>query len=74
MQEATIPTIPVSRYASSMRFRWLLHKSKKITMTSEERDAQMKSFAYGNTKIDNDFVTRKMVEEVFTRMRENGQI
>ena len=31
-------------------------------MSPEERQAQRRSFAYGNTKIENDLVTREMVD------------
>lgn len=32
-------------------------------MTKSDREAQRRSFAYGNIKIENDLVTREMVEE-----------
>jgi hypothetical protein len=32
-------------------------------MTPEQREQQRRSFAYGNTKIENDLITREMIEE-----------
>jgi hypothetical protein len=32
-------------------------------MTSDQREQQRRSFAYGNTKIENDLITREMVAE-----------
>lgn len=41
----------------------LIERARAITMTSEQREAQRRSFAYGNTKIENDLITREMVNE-----------
>ena len=43
-------------------------------MTAEEREQQRRSFAYGNTKIENDLITREMVDELAEaqKKRENG--
>ena len=32
-------------------------------MTREQREEQRRSFAYGNSKIENERVTRKMIDE-----------
>lgn len=37
------------------------------TMTPAEREAQRRSFAYGNVAIDNPLVTRALVDEVAER-------
>jgi len=34
------------------------------TISDEEREAQRRSFAYGNTKLSNDDITRELVERV----------
>jgi hypothetical protein len=43
------------------RLQELLDKASTRTMTDAERSQQRESFAYGNTKIENDHVTRDMV-------------
>lgn len=42
----------------------LIERARSVRMTSAQREEQRRSFAYGNTKIENDRITRKMVEEV----------
>lgn len=41
----------------------LIERARAVKMTSEQREEQRRSFAYGNTKIENDLVTRAMVDE-----------
>ena len=41
----------------------LIEAARSYTMSTEERQAQRRSFAYGNTKIENDLITREMVDE-----------
>ena len=43
-------------------FMALIERSKKHEMTAEEREAQRRSFAFGNANIDNPNVTREMVD------------
>jgi len=40
----------------------LLEIAKKIEMTSQEQEQQRRSFAYGNTKIENQDITREAIE------------
>lgn len=40
----------------------LLEIAKKIEMTSQEREQQRRSFAYGNTKIENKDITQEAIE------------
>ena len=42
----------------------LLEAARKVPFTAEEREAQRRSFAYGNAKIENDRITREMVDEL----------
>ena len=37
-------------------------------LTSEEKEAQRRSFAYGNTKIENDRITRDLVDQEADRL------
>lgn len=46
----------------------LLERARRIPMTSDQAEAQRRSFAYGNAKIENDRVTRKMVDDAADRM------
>ncbi len=41
----------------------LIERARKVRVTGEQREKQRRSFAYGNTKIENDLITREMVEE-----------
>ena len=41
----------------------LIEAARSRPVSDDERQAQRRSFAYGNTKIENDRVTREMVDE-----------
>jgi hypothetical protein len=41
----------------------LVERARKIQMTPDQVTAQRQSFAYGNTQIENDRITREMVAE-----------
>ena len=41
----------------------LLEKAKKVQPSAEHREEQRRSFAYGNTRFENDRITREMVDE-----------
>ena len=41
----------------------LIQRAKSVKMTSAEEEAQRRSFAYGNTKIENDRITRQTIDE-----------
>jgi hypothetical protein len=40
----------------------LIDRAKKIVSTPQEKEEQRRSFAYGNTKIENPLITRGMVD------------
>jgi hypothetical protein len=42
----------------------LIERAKRIEMTKAEAAKQRRSFAYGNTHIENDLITREMIEEL----------
>lgn len=44
----------------------LIEAAREVTMTECEREVQRRSFAYGNTKIENDKITRKMISDQAT--------
>ncbi len=41
----------------------LIDAARQLRITPEDHQAQRRSFAYGNTKIENDRITREMVAE-----------
>jgi hypothetical protein len=45
------------------RLQELLDKAKENVPTPEEKEEQRRSFAYGNTKIENPRITREMVDK-----------
>ena len=46
----------------------LLEKARRITMSPGEREQQRRSFVYGNANIENEAVTKDVIEEVAERM------
>lgn len=40
----------------------LLERARRTQMTPQEKERQRRSFAYGNAKIENEHVTREMVD------------
>jgi len=48
----------------------LVTRARKIQMTPEQLRVQRRSFAYGNTNIENQDVTRDMVAEIDERLEE----
>lgn len=46
----------------------LVDRTRKIEMTSEQLREQRRSFAYGNTHIENDRITREMVADLDARL------
>jgi hypothetical protein len=47
----------------SNHLQMLIDAARSRPISSDERQAQRRSFAYGNTKIENDRVTREMVDQ-----------
>lgn len=45
------------------RLQELLDQARKNVPTSQEKEEQRRSFAYGNTKIENPRITREMVDQ-----------
>ena len=50
------------------KLEFLLEEAKKIKMTPAQQEEQRRSFAYGNTKIENDLITREMIDEAAERL------
>jgi hypothetical protein len=41
----------------------LLERAKSVTMSGAQKEQQRRSFAYGNTKIENSRITREMIDQ-----------
>ena len=42
----------------------LIERARTFRMTGAQKEAQRRSFAYGNTRIENERITREMVDDV----------
>lgn len=40
----------------------LIDKARKVEMSPQEREAQRRSFAFGNTNIENERITRETID------------
>lgn len=49
----------------------MIGAARKIKMTPEQAEAQRLSFTYGNCKIENDDITREIVEEAARRLHQS---
>lgn len=50
----------------------LIRKARDTTMTVEQRETQRQSFAYGNTKLENNKITRAKVRRASANMKLTG--
>jgi len=50
--------------------KYLLEKSKSVRMSASEMEEQRRSFAYGNTNIENERVTRGVVDEQAEKLKQ----
>ena len=54
-------------------FKELLEKAKQVVMTPSEKEAQRRSFAYGNTRIENRNITRETIDRAAEALKnKNG--
>ncbi|NQW50113.1 MAG: hypothetical protein HQ465_02620 [Rhodospirillales bacterium] len=56
----------------NVNLEFLLEQAKKVKMTPAQQEEQRRSFAYGNTKIENDLITRQMIDEAADRLAKKG--
>jgi len=47
----------------SKELQVLLDAARKVTMTSDEHEQQRRSFAYGNTHIENERITKETINK-----------
>jgi hypothetical protein len=52
----------------------LIEVARSYTMKPAEREAQRRSFAYGNTHFENPLITREMVDEQAERLKRPGPL
>lgn len=53
----------------SNELKQLLEAASRADLTSEEKEEQRRSFVYGNTKIENDRITRELVDQEADRLK-----
>jgi hypothetical protein len=58
---------------SDAKLKALLETAKSIKMSPEDREAQRRSFVYGNTYIENEHITRELVDEVAEEMKKGDK-
>lgn len=46
----------------------LVNIARGVSMTSEQKESQRRSFAYGNTKIENEQITRRTINNAAERL------
>ncbi|NJM30085.1 MAG: hypothetical protein HC855_08245 [Rhizobiales bacterium] len=54
------------------KLKTLLEAARRTSMSESEKEAQRRSFAYGSAKIENDDVTREMVDTAAERLRQKS--
>jgi hypothetical protein len=42
----------------------LIERARAFKMSPKQREEQRRSFAFGNTKIENDLITLEMIDEI----------
>jgi hypothetical protein len=53
----------------SIGLRRLIDIARRIDMTPQQRERQRRSFAYGSAHIENELVTKEMVNEAAEKLR-----
>jgi len=48
-----------------------LDKARKVVLSPEKKEEQRRSFAYGNTNIENPRITREMVDQEAEKLEES---
>ncbi|WP_176036673.1 hypothetical protein [Brucella tritici] len=47
----------------------LIEAAKAIKQSAQEKEQQRRSFAYGNTKFENDLITRAMIDDQAEKLK-----
>ena len=54
----------------SDKLQFLIEQARNYQMTATEREEQIRSFAYGNTNLENSSITRADIEDAMNEMVE----
>ena len=54
---------------SDQKLEALIEQARKYRMTPAEQEAQVRSFAYGNTHLENDSITREDIDRAAESLR-----
>ena len=58
----------------SRDLEYLIERAREVQMSPQEKEEQRRSFAYGNTKIENPRITREIIDQEAEKLaRNNGQ-
>lgn len=52
----------------SETLKQLMERAARIEMSAADKEAQRRSFAYGNANIENERVTREMIDEAAAKL------
>ncbi len=52
----------------------LFERAKSVNMTDQQKEVQRRSFAFGNTKIENELITKDMVDKIADRMEDEKNV
>jgi len=52
------------------KLQFLIEQARSYRMTDTEREEQIRSFAYGNTNLENSSITRADIEDAMNEMAE----
>lgn len=52
--------------------KWLVERARQVEVTTEQAQEQRRSFVYGNTHIENDRITRELVEQVDNALKNDS--
>ncbi len=47
----------------------LIESSKSVEMTNEQKEEQRRSFAYGNAGLENELITREMINQQAEKLK-----
>jgi len=50
----------------------LIERARAVKMTAQQKEAQRRSFAYGNSKIENNRITRRSINNAANQMAVQG--
>ena len=51
----------------------LLEMARDVQVTAEEREEQRRSFAYGNTNIENERITRQSIDRAAEKLAQQSE-